>query len=304
MPLRRAFLGGAAAVVAAGGSSSALAYVVAPPSDASHSPHDEARATLDAVAVVAAAHLGVRTVWRPPWLFPSDEPIAYYVGRGGDTRYPNELVIWLNPDHPELVSPRASRLTDEIPLFTELLLASVDVRSNGVPSLGLERLDADKRRAAAAVLASNVAVIARYTPYAAVDDAEFARRSFAFAVLRQLTPGIGGVAPLVVVARAMPAGEAEAAYGGRDADGRAPHGWGVIYITSPALVESTSGHEAWVRAFVLATADRQPADSAVKRAYDDARTHDESAGLGRWEARRAFAAPYVKQVAALIEGGG
>jgi hypothetical protein len=296
---RRAFLGGAAAVLTAGRSSAALAYVETTTSGIPHTPHDEARATLDAVAVVAATHLSVRTVWRPPPLFPAETPIAYYIGRG-DERYPNEPVIWLNPDHPELVSPRASRLTDEIPLFTELLLASVDVRSSGLPSLGLEPLDADKRRAAAAALASNVAVVARYTPYLTVDDAEFARRAFAFAVLRQLTPGIGGVAPLVVAAPAMPAGEPDAAYAGDTIDARAPRGWGVVYITSLSIVESSRGYDAWVRAFVLATADRQPADSAVKRAYDAARAQDESSGVDRWGARRAFAAPYVKQVAALF----
>jgi hypothetical protein len=301
MLARRAFLGSAVALVTAGRPSAALAYVETT-SGTPSAPHDPARATLDAVAVVAATHLKVRTVWQPPWRFPAETPIAYYIGRGADERYPDELVIWLNPDHPELVSPRASRLTDEIPLFTELLLASVDLRSRTLPSLGLEQLDAVKRRAAAAALASKVAVIAHYTPYVTVDDAEFARRAFAFAVLRQLTPGIGGVAPLVVAARKMPAGEPDAAYAGRDVDPRAPHGWGVIYIASPAVVETASGNAAWMRAFVLATADRQPAESAVKRAYDTARAQDESSSTDQWAARRAFAAPYVKQVTALFEG--
>jgi hypothetical protein len=300
MLARRAFLGAAAAVLTAGPAAAALAYVETTTSGIPGTPHEQARATLDAVAVVAATHLNVRTVWRPPWRFPAETPIAYYVGRGADERYPDELVIWLNPDHPELVCPRASRLTDEIPLFTELLLASVDLRSRTLPSLGLERLDAATRRPAAATLASNVAVVAHYTPYVTLDDAEFARRAFAFAVLRQLTPGIGGVAPLVVAARAMPAGEPDAAYAGRDVDARTPRGWGVIYITSPSLVETPHGYEAWLRAFVLASADRQPAESAVKRAYDAARVQDESTGTDRWGARRAFAAPYVKQVAALF----
>ena len=71
----------------------------------------------------------VRIVWKPPAAFPPLNPIAYYAGRGGDGAHPEDPAIWLSPDHPELVSPRLARLTDEIPLFTELLLASVDVRA-------------------------------------------------------------------------------------------------------------------------------------------------------------------------------
>jgi hypothetical protein len=296
---RRTFLAATAAFVAAGGAP-ARAFVETSTSGVPHPTQEQARATLESVAVIAAAHYAVRTVWRPPALFPTIAPIAYYVGRGGDGRYPDELVVWLNPDHPELISPRTSRLTDEIPLFTELLLASVDVRASGLPSLGLERLDPAARRARATVLASNAAVVAKYSPYETVDDAEFARRAFAFAVLRQMTPQIGGVAPIVVPQSAMPAEEPLAAYVGRDADARAPHGWGVIHLPAMSIVETQAGYEAWVRAFVLATADREPATSAVKRAYDAARAQDERASGDRYAARRAFAAPYVTQVAAFF----
>jgi hypothetical protein len=300
MVARRTFVAAAAALFAAGSASRALAFVETQPSADGRTPQGQARTTLETVAVIAATHLAVRTVWRPPSLFPEIAPVAYYVGRGGDSRYPGEPVVWLNPDHPELISPRTSRLTDEIPLFTELLLASVDVRASGLPSLGLENLDAVKRRAAATTLASNAAVIAKYSPYTQVDDAEFARRAFAFAVLRQLTPDIGGVAPIVVPAAAMPREEPLAAYVGRYADARAPHGWGVIHITGTSVLESPGGYEAWVRAFVLATADLQPAESAVKRAYEAARAQDEASQGDHYAARRAFAAPYVTQVAAFF----
>ena len=300
MVVRRTFIAATAAALAAAGAAPARALVETSTSGVPHPTQEQARATLDTVAVIAATLFAVRTVWRPPALFPPIAPVAYYVGRGGDGRYPNELVVWLNPDHPELISPRTSRLTDEIPLFTELLLASVDVRANGAPSLGLAQLDPAARRARATVLASNAAVIAKYSPYETVDDAEFARREFAFAVLRQLTPDIGGVAPLVTPASAMPPEEPLAVYAGRDADARVPRGWGVIHMVSPSVVESPRGYEAWVRAFVLATADREPATSAVKRAYDAARAQDERANGDRYAARRAFAAPYVTQVAAFF----
>ncbi|HEV3087083.1 MAG TPA: hypothetical protein VGX96_07620 [Candidatus Elarobacter sp.] len=299
MPARRAFLAAASALFAAGSARAALAFVESPASGEPRAPRGQTL-TLQTVEVIAATHARVRTAWRPPALFPDVAPVAYYAGRGGDKRYPDEPVIWLNPDHPELISPRTSRLTDEIPLFTELLLASVDVRGSGQPSLGLENLDPAKRRASATTLASNAAVVAKYSPYTKVDDAEFARRAFAFAVLRQMTPEIGGVAPMLVAASMMPPEEPLAAYAGRDTDARAPRGWGVIHIGSPAVTESPRGYEAWVRAFVLATADRQPAESAVKRAYEAARAQDESARSDHYAARREFAAPYVTQVASFF----
>ncbi|MBV8298567.1 MAG: hypothetical protein JO083_03260 [Candidatus Eremiobacteraeota bacterium] len=300
MLARRTFVAASAALLAAGAPSRALAFVGTETSGVPRTPQGQARTTLDAVAVIAATHLEVRTAWRPPSVFPEIAPVAYYPGRGADPRYPGEVVVWLNPDHPELISPRVSRLTDEIPLFTELLLASVDVRASGLPSLGLESLDPVKRRILATTLASDAAVIAKYSPYPPVDDAEFARRAFAFAVLRQMTPGIGGIAPIEVPASAMPREEPLAAYVGRYADARAPRGWGVIHIVGTSVPESPGGSEAWVRAFVLATADRQPADSAVKRAYEAARAQDEASSGDHYAARRAFAAPYVTQVAALF----
>jgi hypothetical protein len=299
MVARRTFIAGAAAAAAAGRPALARAFIDTT-TTAKARPTEHARATLETVAVIAATQLSVRTVWRPPSVFPTATPIARYVGAGGDPNYPNEPVIWLNPDHPELISPRVSRLTDEIPLFTELLLASADVHANGLPSLGLAELDPVKRRAAATALAANAAVVAKYSPFPTVDDAEFGRRAFAFAVLRQLTPGIGGVAPVITPASAMPPEEPFAAYVGRAVDGSVPRGWGVIHIVSPAVAETVQGYDAWVRAFVLATADQQPADSPQKRSYDAARAHDEAAGGDRWAARRAFAAPYATLVASFF----
>ena len=299
MVARRTFVAASAALLAAAVPPRARAFVETQSSGEPRTPNGQARTTLETVAVIAATHLTVRTVWRPPSVFPEIAPVAYYPGRGADPRYPEEIVVWLNPDHPELISPRVSRLTDEIPLFTELLLASVDAHASGLPSLGLESLDPVKRRAAATALASNAAVIAKYSPYPQIDDAEFARRAFAFAVLRQMTPGIGGVAPIEVAPSVMPREEPLAAYVGRYADARAPHGWGVIHLAGGSI-DSPSGYEAWVRAWVLATADRQPADSAVKRAYEAARTQDEASPGDHYAARRAFAAPYVTQVTALF----
>jgi hypothetical protein len=298
MVSRRAFVGSALASLAAAAPLGTSAWVDTSATGADRE-RDAARTTFDAVDVLIATRPRVRTVWKPPAAFPAPTPIAYYAGRGGDGASPNDPAIWLNPDHPELVSPRLSRLTDEIPLFTELLLASVDVRAPGTPALGLDALDAEPRRLEATRLAGRVAVVTRFTAFPAVDDAEFARRAFAFAVLRQMTPEIGGVATLAPPAAKLPPGEA-AVYAGRDADRRAPRGWGVVYADLDTVAHDRAGFESWVRAFVLATADREPAGSDVRSAYAAARAKDEAAGSGRWTARRAFAAPYVGQVAALF----
>jgi hypothetical protein len=295
---RRAFVGGALALAVAARPSRALA-IETPGGPGRDSP--DGRITLDAVDVVVAAQTVVRTVWRPPAQFPPFAPVAYYAGRGGDEAYPDQPAIWLNPDHPELVSPRASRLTDEIPLLTELLLASADVPLRGVPSLGLEQLAGDARRRAATSLADRIAVVAKYSPYPTVDDAEFARRAFAFAVLRQMTPHIGGVLQLPAPAGANGRSAEAAFYAGRDADPRAPRGWGVVYADPERVARDREGYDSLLRAFVLATADRQPPESEVKRAYDAALARDQAARNGdRWSARRLFAAPYVRQVAALF----
>jgi hypothetical protein len=294
---RRAFVGGAIAFVAAVVPRTGAA-VETPNTGPSRNSAD-GRLTLDAVDVLFATLPRVRIVWKPPAAFPPLVPIAYYAGRGGDAAHPDDPAIWLNPDHPELVSPRLARLTDEIPLFTELLLASVDVRAPGAPSLGLDALPADRRRLAAVALAGRVAVVTRFTAFPAVDDAEFDRRAFAFAVLRQLTPEIGGVETLPPPDATLPPGEA-AVYAGRDADRRAPRGWGVVYADLERVAHDRAGFESWIRAFVLATADRQPRDSEVRAAYESARAQDAAANRDRWAARRAFAAPYVDQVAALL----
>jgi hypothetical protein len=296
---RRAFVAGAAALAVAGPRAAANAFVETAPGGGARSSEQQARTILDAVAAITATQLVVRTVWRAPAPFPPLAPIAYYVARGHDPDYPDEPVIWLNVDHPELKSPRAARLTDEIPLLTELLLAAADVRPRRAPSLGLEDLDSIKRRSTAVTLAGKVAVVAKYSPYATVSEAEFARLAFPYAVLRQMTPGIEGVARIVTRASDMPREEPYAAYAGRDADPRAPRGWGAVYVIAPGVFDSAPGKQALVRAFVLATADAQPSDSAVKRAYQSARAEDAAHG-DRWVARRAFAAPYVTQVAALL----
>jgi hypothetical protein len=297
---RRAFVAGAAALAGAGWSSAAGAFVdTATGGGAPRSSAEQARTILDAVTVITATQLVVRTVWRAPAMFPPLSPIACYVARGHDPDYPDEPVIWFNVDHPELKSPRAARLTDEIPLLTELLLASADVRPRGTPSLGLESLESIKRRSTAATLAGKVAVVAKYSPYATVSEAEFARLAFPYAVLRQMTPGIDGVARLITRSPDMPREEPYAAYVGRDADPRAPRGWGAVHVIAPGAFDSAAGKQALVRAFVLATADAQSAESTIKRAYDVARAEDAVHG-DRWAARRAFAAPYVTQVAALL----
>jgi hypothetical protein len=260
MVSRRGFVGAVSAFVVA--VPRAAAAVETPAGGAGRDSAD-GRLTLDAVDVLIATLPRVRLVWKPPAALPPLEPIAYYAGLGGDEAHADEPAIWLSAEHPELVSPRRSRLIDEIPLSTELLLASVDARLPRVPSLGLAQLEPGPRRLAAASLAARVAVVARFTPFPAVDDAEFARRAFAFSVLRQMTADAGGIA--------------------RE---RAGH-------DGPEF-------EAWIRRFVLAAAARHDADGEVRSAYEAARKQDEAARDDRSAMRRAFAAPYVDQVAALL----
>jgi len=255
----------------------------------------EARRIAGAVEAIVAAQLVTRIVRRLPSHFPAFAELAYYVGRN-DPDYPDQMVIWLNPDHPELVSPRTSHLGDDTPLLVELLLASVDLRRAGVPTSGLRDLEPSKRRAAAVALAGRVTVVAQFTAYPAVDDGEFDRRRFAFAVLRQMTPGIGGVAVVRRSAAQMPAAEPLASYLGRVAERDVPPGVGIIAVV-PGALTTTDGDAAYVQAFVLATADLQPATSSVKIAYDAAAAEDAANHSG--EARHDFAAPYVAQVQAL-----
>ena len=232
---RRTFLTGAAALLAAAVPRTGSAVETA--ADAASRKPADSRQTLDAVDVLFATLPRVRLVWKLPAAFPPLTPIAYYAGRGGDAANPEDPAIWLSADHPELVSPRRSRLTDEIPLFTELLLASVDVRARGTPPLGLDALPPDRRRLEAATLADRVAVITRFTSFPAVDDAEFARRAFAFAVLRQMTAELGAVD---------------------------------LGSTGPERQEL----EATIRRFVLAAAARQPIGSDVRTAYESARSRN------------------------------
>ncbi len=288
---RRAFVAGAAALAAAG-PRAAVAFIETTETGTPRAAAEQARTILDAVALISATQLVVRTVWHAAEAFPPLNPIAYYVPRGHDADYPSDPVIWLNVDHPESKSPRISRLTDEIPLLTELLLASADVRPRSAPSVGLERLEFEKRRSTAATLAGKVAVIAKYSPYAAVTDAEFLRLAFPYAVLRQMTPGVAGVARVITRPSDMPREEPVAAYVGH----------GIVRVIAPGVFESPAGKEALVRAFVLATADAQSADATVKHAYETARAQDEVARDERWAARRAFAAPYVAQVTTLLGG--
>lgn len=302
MLARRAFVAGAAALAAAGHPSAARAFIETAADGYTRTPAQQARALLDAVAVIAATQLMLRSVWRAPQAFPPFAPMAYYVARGQDGDFPGEPVVWLNVDHPELKSPRISRLTDEIPLLTELLLASVDVKPRGVPSLGLEMLGPDERRSATAALAGRVAVVAKYSPYTALTDAEFARLAFPYAVLRQMTPGIAGVMRLLTPAAEMPPDEPYAAYVGRGTDARVPRGWGIVRVAAPGILDTLPGKDALVRAYVLATADAQSADGAMKRAYDAARAQDDIARGDRWAARRAFAAPHAAQVGTLLGG--
>ncbi len=255
----------------------------------------QARRISRAVDAIVAAQLVTRIVRRAPARFPAFVAEAYYVGRT-DPEYPDQAVIWINPDHPELVSPRHGHLGDDTPLLVELLLASADLHLANAPDVGLRALDPVKRRAAAVDLAGQVTVVAQFTAYPAVDEGEFAARAFAFAVIRHMTRGIDGVAALPQSQAQMAASGGLAFYAGRIREPGVPAGWGVVFSV-PVQYSWGDGGASYVRAFVLATADRQPPGSSVKIAYDAAAAEDAANHSG--EARNDFAAPYVAQVQAL-----
>lgn len=242
------------------------------------------------IVALLSVFRSIRTVWRPPSLFRPDSPIVAYVRPGGDAHYPTESLLWLNPDHPELISPRRSHPDDEEPLYTALVLAALDRPERVAFSFG-GRDDAGRRLGAMA-LAHEIATNAKLAVdlYPSVDDAEFTRRKFAFAVLRQLTPGIGGVQVISVNPHVLPKEEPFFVY----------HGNGIIYINETGEGSQSLAHDAFVRAWICATADRQPIGSEVKQAWDAAESIDLKIGGETHVSRDAFARRYVDQVNALF----
>ena len=252
-------------------------------------------------------HVRLPHVWRPASAFPSYAPLALYKPRGSDPQHPDTAVLWINVDHRELMTPRTTHPDDEDPALAQTMI--------GVTELPLDLPSWKKLRtifqfgspADRAVLALKLTPMVRDsfgtdppTPHVSID--EFAAEAFPFAVVRNMTPGVPGVevdAP--PAGRKMPAGSPFVAYVGRG-DAR-HHGAPVIWGDNDkiaAIRDTPVFGAALMRAYILATADMQPPESAEKRAYEAARAEDAAAGPDTFTARNAFAVGYLARVRALV----
>lgn len=244
--------------------------------------------------------------WRPASAFPKYSPLALYKPRGSDPQHPDFALLWINVDHRELMTPRISHPDDEDPAIAQTMIGAADLP---LESPTWQKLRAVFRAAApneAAFLALNLAPFVRESfgndpPTPHVSDDEFAAEAFPFEVVRNMTPGVPGVeVDGPPPGSAMPAGAPLIAYVGRT-DGRhagAPVIWGDD--KTKAAQGTPEFADALMRAYILATADMRPADSAEKRGYDEARARDAAAGAGSFTARNAFAAAYLSRVRALV----
>ena len=244
-------------------------------------------------------------IWKPASAFPVWSPLALpkrLTPEDGTT-----ATVWINVDHRELMTPRTSHPEDDAPVIAAVIAGTLDLN---LPDQGWRHLAAvldlvppPQRYGIVAELGK--LVVSRYNVHTApsVSDAEFAREAFPFEVIRNMTPGVPGVdAEEVPAGTAMPKDAPLIAYVGRT-DARhpgAPVIWGDT-ARAPANFQNTPAFlDLYMRAYVLATADMQPAGTPEKRGYDEARAADERSGPGSYAARYAFAAPYLARVRALV----
>ncbi len=249
-------------------------------------------------------HKSVLRIWRPPSEFPEFAPLAVLRGHTDGEGLP--ILLWINVDHRELMTPRASHAEDEDPIVAAMIVGEL-ARHPDVPAW---KHLFDQMRSLPVSTAHDVAtMLARLmrqkfpvvtAPH--VSDAEFASEAFPFEVVRYMTPGIRGVeVDNSPPGTPMPKDAPLLAYVGRT-DPRHP-GTPVVWgdaKTKPPNPPTPEFLELYVRTFILATADMQPPTSAEKRAYDDARAQDERAGPGVYAARYAFAEPFRPRVRALM----
>ena len=246
-------------------------------------------------------------VWRPASAFPAYSPLALYKPLGSDPQHPDTAVLWINVDHLELMTPRTAHPDDEDPALAQTMVGATD--------LALELPSWQKLRAVfrAAPPGDRAFLALKLTPRVRQDfgtdpptphvsDEEFAAEAFPFAVVRNMTPGVPGVevdAP--PPGKTMPAGSPFVAYVGRG-DAR-HHGAPVIWGDNDkiaAIQDTPVFASALMRAYILATADMQPPESAEKRAYEAARLQDAAISPDTFTARNAFAVGYLSRVRALV----
>jgi hypothetical protein len=245
-------------------------------------------------------------LWQPPQAFPKFAPLAMYVPKGVDPAIPDAARLWIHVDHRELMTPRTSHPDDEDPVIAQTILAAGELNLPDLTWLKLATMFKVTTPSERTFIATKITPLVREAftpapPTPRVSDAEFAAEAFPFEVVRLMTPGLPGVARDAPPAGTMPAGSPLVAYAGRT-DAR--HA-GTPTVWSTSEVFKTMGRtdaydDAFIRAFVLAAADTQPAGSAEKRGYDEALKRDEAAGAGTYTARMAFAAAYVPRVRKLV----
>lgn len=244
-------------------------------------------------------------IWKPASALPAWSPLAL-----PKRRTPEDgatATVSINVDHRELMTPRISHPEDDAAVVAAVIAGTLDLN---LPAQGWKHLAAvldqvPPPQRYAIVAEFGKLLVSRYNVHTAppVNDAEFAREAFPFEVIRNMTPGVPGVdADEVPAGTRMPKDAPLIAYVGRT-DPRhpgAPVIWGDT-AHAPANFQNTAAFlDLYMRVYVLATADMQPAGTPEKRGYDEARAADERSGPGSYAARYAFAAPYLPRVRALV----
>ena len=255
--------------------------------------------------VATVKQIRIVRLWKPASAFPAFSPLALPKRRTAADG--SSAQVWINVDHLELMTPRSSHPSDEDPVVAAAIAGTLDLH---LDSPGWQHLEKQLNAMAPGdrypvvielgkLLVSSYGV--RTTP--GVSDEEFEREAFPFAVIRNMTPGVPGVnAVEPPVGAAMPKDAPIFAYVGRG-DARYPGVpviWGDTKHAPPNFTQSPEFLDLAMRAYVLATADMQPANSPEKQGYEAARAGDERAGPGTYAARNAFAAPYLPRVRALV----
>ena len=250
-------------------------------------------------------HTATARIWQPPSAFPKFAPLAFFRGHT-NVEGKSAVVLWINVEHGELMTPRASHPEDEDPIVAAMLLGESD-RHLEVPAWkhfydAVAPLGVENAHAVGTLLSHMMRTLDPVVTAPHVSDEEFARNAFPFAVIRYMTPGVPGVETDNAPPGAVIPKDSPMVYAGRN-DQRHPGKpviWGDTTSSPAEFVKRPDYQEIYMRNYILAVADMQPPDSPEKAAYEAARAQDERSGAGVYTARFAFASSYLPRVRALI----
>jgi hypothetical protein len=255
--------------------------------------------------VATVKQIRIVRVWKPASALPAFSPLALPKRRtaaDGDSAQ-----VWINIDHLELMTPRISQPSDEDAVVAAAIGGTLDLHLD-IP--GWKHLETHLNAMAPGDRYPTIIELGKLLVSAfgvrtkpGVSDDEFERELFPFAVIRNMTPGVPGVnADELPAGATMPKDAPLIAYIGRT-DVRYPGTpviWGDSKHTPPNFTKAPEFLDLYMRAYILATADMQAANTPEKQAYEAARASDERSGPGTYAARYAFAAPYLPRVRALV----